>query len=111
MIFIVFILLVLFLKRPHLTYFNWFTALFVSIIYLASSLLYFIHGIICYVDVNKNKTLDDLKSIESDDLIKGIINDFIYDCENNKLLIATLCIIPISMVFFIISMIQFYFTK
>ena len=106
---LVFFILVLF--KPKFTKFNWAIALIISIIYIVPSLSFFIYGIVTYVIVNKNKTLDDLKSIESDDFIKGIIKDFIDEFKNVKLLIVTLCLIPVSWIFYVCSMIQYCLAK
>ena len=103
--------MILFILKRKLTIFNWPIALIASIIYIIPSLGFFIYGIVSYVNVNKSKTLDDLKSIKSDDFINGIIKDFINEFENVKLLIITLCIIPVSWIFYVCSMIQFCCTK
>lgn len=99
--------LVLFLLKPKYTKFNWIIALIISIIHLIPSLGIFIYSIVNYVNVNKSKTLDELESIESDDFIKGIINDFINEFKNPKLFIVTLCIIPVSWIFYVCSMIVY----
>jgi len=106
-----FFFVILFILKRKLTIFNWPIALIASIIYIIPSLGFFIYGIVSYVNVNKSKTLDDLKSIKSDDFINGIIKDFINEFENVKLLIITLCIIPVSWIFYVCSMIQFCCTK
>ena len=101
----------LFLCKPKFTKFNWSIAIIASIINIVPSLGFFIYGLVNYVNVNKSETLDDLKSIESDEFIKGIIKDFIEEFKNVKLLIVTLCIIPVSWIFYVCSMIQYCLAK
>ena len=98
---------VLFLVKPKFTKFNWAIAIIASIINIVPSLGFFIYSLVNYVNVNKSKTLDDLKSIESDEFIKGMIKDFINEFKNVKLLIITLCLIPVSWIFYVCSMIQY----
>ena len=76
-----------------------------SIIFYGFALGYFIYALYTYINVNKSKKLDELKSIKSDEFINSMINDFVSECQKSALLISTLCIISLSIIIHIISLI------
>ena len=78
------------------------------IIFYGFSLGFFIYALIIYIKVNKNKKLEELKSIKSDEFINSIIDDFVSECKKSSLIIATLIVNSISIVIHIISMIFYY---
>ena len=57
--------------------------------------------------MNTNKELDELKSIESDEFINSIIDDYVSECKKSSLAIATIVINFVSIVINIIAM-KFY---
>ena len=59
--------------------FNPWVILFIDGFYYIPALGFFIYSLSTYFKVNKSKTLDDLKSIQSDEFINSFINDFIND--------------------------------
>ena len=68
------------------------------------SLGFFIYAIYALVKVNTNKELDELKSIESDEFINSIIDDYVSECKKSSLAIATIVINFVSIVINIIAM-------
>ena len=63
------------------------------------------NDILVFINVNNNKKFDDLKSVETDKLIKNMINDFIKECQKWVLVLCTLIIIFISVILNVISLI------
>ncbi len=58
--------------------------------------------------VNKNKTLDELKSIKSDQFINGMIDDFVSECQKSTLVIISMSLLGLSIIINLVSMIFFY---
>ena len=71
------------------------------------SLGFLIYALVVFINVNKNKKLDELKSIKSDEFINSIIDDFVSECKKNALIIATFIINSISIIIHIIAMILY----
>ena len=78
-----------------------------SIFYYVPAIGFFIYSLYTYLTVNKSKTLDDLKSIQSDEFINSFINDFIKDCQKSTLLLCTMVLTLVSMILNILSLIFF----
>ena len=78
-----------------------------SIFYYIPALGFFIYSLYAYLTVNKSKTLDDLKSIQSDEFINSFINDFINDCQKSTLVLCTISLTLGSMILNILSLIFF----
>ena len=76
-----------------------------SIIFYGFALGYFIYALCIYFRVNKNKSLDELKSIKSDEFITNLIDDFISECQESTLIIISLFLISLSIIIHIISLI------
>ena len=76
-----------------------------SIIFYGFALGYFIYALCIYFMVNKNKSLDELKSIKSDEFITNLIDDFISECQESTLIIISLFLISLSIIIHIISLI------
>ena len=87
--------------------FSKYSVIMESIIYYGFALGYFIYALYTYINVNKSKKLDELKSIKSDEFINSMINDFVSECQKSALLISTLCIISLSIILHVISMILY----
>ena len=66
---------------------------------------FFIYSVVTYVQVNKNKDLNELKSIESDEFIKGFINEFVSLCQKGGLILSCIIITGISFVMNVIPLI------
>ena len=66
---------------------------------------FFIYSLYAYFKVNKSKTLDDLKSIQSDEFINSFINDFINDCQKSTLVLSTIFITLASIILNVLSII------
>ena len=78
-----------------------------NVIYYAFSLGFFIYALYVYIKVNKNKSLDELKSVKSDEYINSMIEDFVDQCQKSALIISTLVINGISIVINIIAIIVY----
>jgi hypothetical protein len=78
-----------------------------SIFYYVPAIGFFIYSLYTYLTVNKSKTLDDLKSIQSDEFINSFINDFINDCQKSTLVLCTISLTLGSMILNILSLIFF----
>ena len=74
------------------------------IIYLPSFGI-LIYSLVIYVQVNKNKKLEELKSIESDEFINNFINEFVSKYQESTLIISSIIIISISILLFYIAVI------
>ena len=57
--------------------------------------------------MNKNKKLDELKSIKSDEYINSMIDDFVSECKKSTLIIATFITNSISIIINIIAIILY----
>ena len=57
--------------------------------------------------MNKNKKLDELKSIKSDKFINSVIDDFVSQCKKSILIMATFIINSISIIINVISIILY----
>ena len=79
-----------------------------SFFILPIALGFFIYSVVTYVQVNKNKDLNELKSIESDEFIKGFINEFVSLCQKGGLILSCIIITGISFVMNVISLILFF---
>ena len=77
-------------------------------LFYALALGFFIYSLYAYLKVTRSKTLDDLKSIESDEYINDMIKDFINDCQKSSLVLSTICITIVSIILNVISKIFFY---
>ena len=85
-----------------------------NLMYHTCALGFFIYALYAYINVNKNGSLDELKTIKSDEFINDMIDDFISECKNSKLIICTFVIDGTSIVLNIISLIiykKFYSNK
>ena len=85
------------------------TVCFCSIVYLIMCLGFFIYSIVIYFKVNKNKKLDELKSIASDEFINNFINEFIELCTKSYFLIKIIYMIGISLLIHLIGFILSFF--
>ena len=74
--------------------------------YHTCALGFFIYALYVYINVNKNGSLDELKTIKSDEFINDMIDDFILECKNSKLIICTFVIDGTSIIF--IFFLNFY---
>ena len=79
-----------------------------SIIHYGFALGYFIYALCIYFMVNKNKTLDELKAIKSDQFINGMIDDFVSECQKSTLVIISMSLLGLSIIINLVSMIFFY---
>ena len=68
----------------------------------------FIYALVTYLNVNKNKSLNELKEIKSDEFINKVISDFISECQKSGLIISTLCVTGVSVLLDIIAMIIYF---
>ena len=75
------------------------------ILYYLIAVGFLAYDILVFINVNNNKKFDDLKSVETDKLIKNMINDFIKECQKWVLVLCTLIIILISVILNVISLI------
>ncbi len=75
------------------------------IVFYGASLGFFIYCIVIYIQVNKNKTLEELKSIESDEFINSFIKDFVSKCQENALILSTMIISFITFISHLITII------
>ena len=69
---------------------------------------FFIYALVTYLNVNKNKSLNELKEIKSDEFINKVISDFISECQKSGLIISTLCVTGVSVLLDIIAMIIYF---
>ena len=76
-----------------------------AILYYVPLIGFFIYSLYAYFKVNKSKTLDDLKSIQSDEFINSFINDFINDCQKSTLVLSTIFITLASIILNVLSII------
>ena len=76
-----------------------------SVLYYLIAVAFLAYDILVFINVNNNKKFDDLKSVETDKLIKNMINDFIKECQKWVLVLCTLIIIFISVILNVISLI------
>jgi len=91
--------------------FNPWVILFIDGFYYIPALGFFIYSLSTYFKVNKSKTLDDLKSIQSDEFINSFINDFINDCQKSTLVLCTIFITFASIILNALSLIFFKILK
>ena len=91
--------------------FNPWVILFIDGFYYIPALGFFIYSLSTYFKVNKSKTLDDLKSIQSDEFINSFINDFINDCQKSTLVLCTIFITLASIILNALSLIFFKILK
>ena len=91
--------------------FNPWVILFIDGFYYIPALGFFIYSLSTYFKVNKSKTLDDLKSIQSDEFINSFINDFINDCQKSTLVLCTIFITLASIILYALSLIFFKILK
>ena len=73
-------------------------------IYL-TSLGFLINSVLIYFQVNKNKKLEELKAIESDEFINNFIKEFVSQCQESLLIFCTIIIIGLSFIIFLITII------
>ena len=66
--------------------------LIIIFLYYLIAIGFFIYSIVIYVKVNNNKTLNELKSVESDEFINNFINEFVSDVKKSNLIISTISI-------------------
>ena len=78
-----------------------------NIIFYGFALGYIIYALYVYLNVNKSKSLDELKSIKSDEYINRMINDLISECQKSFLIILTFFMNGFAIVINIISLIFF----
>ena len=78
-------------------------AIFDTFVFLPIALGYLIYSVIIYVKVTKNKDLDELKSISSDEFINDFINEFVSLCQKSGLILSCICITSISIGLHLIS--------
>ena len=76
-----------------------------SVLYYLIAVAFLAYDILVFINVNNNKKFDDLKSVETDKLIKNMINDFIKECQKWVLVLCTLIKIFISVILNVISLI------
>ena len=79
-----------------------------NIIYYAICLVFIIHAAYRYIKVNKNSSINELKSVKSDKFINSIIDDFVSQCQDSSLIVITFTIIGISIILNIISIILYF---
>ena len=93
-LFILPILFCIFTKKNASLFFLIFFLIFsiITIIFYGFSLGFIIYGLYVYINVNKNKTLDELKSIKADEYINEIITDFISECQKSTLIMCNFII-------------------
>jgi hypothetical protein len=75
------------------------------IIFYSASLGFFIYCIVTYIQVNKNKILEELKSIESDEFINNFIKDFVSKCQESALILSTMIISIVAFILHLITII------
>lgn len=68
----------------------------VEILFIAMNLGISIYAITIYFKVNKNKDLDELKTIVSDEFITNFINEFISKCQKNALILSSIILLFIT---------------
>ena len=103
-IFIIYLIIIIF----NFKYINACIIAIMVIIHFAISIGFFIYSFVTYFKVNKNKELEELKSIKSDDFINGFINEFVSKCKKSGLVLSTICITGVSLATLIISLIIFF---
>ena len=109
-VFIAIILLLMFiyflvLIKDNNYHFNPWLIIPISVVYYIPALGFFIYSLCSYFKVNRNKALDDLKSIKSDEYINSFINDFINDCQKSTLVLCTIFITFGSIILNLLSLI------
>ena len=67
-----------------------------SLMHLFISLGFIIYSCVVYIQVYKNKKIEILKTIQSDELINNFINEFISKFENTKLILSSIVIFSSS---------------
>ena len=93
------------LKDSNYYSFSFSSIISFSIVFYIPALGFFIYSLYVYINVNKSKSLDDLKTIQSDEFINGFINDFINDCQKSTLVLCTIFLTLGSIILNIISLI------
>ncbi len=86
-------------------------AIIETFVFLPIALGYLIYSVIIYVKVTKNKDLDELKSISSDEFINDFINEFVSLCQKSGLILSCICITSISIGLHFISFLCYSCTK
>jgi heme/copper-type cytochrome/quinol oxidase subunit 2 len=76
-----------------------------SIMIYLPSIGILIYSLVTFAEVNKNKKLEELKSIESDEFINNFINEFVSKCQESTLIICSIIIISVSVLLFLIAII------
>jgi hypothetical protein len=76
-----------------------------NIVFIPIALGFCIYAVVTYLKVNKNKDLNELKLIDSDEFINGFINEFVSLCQNGILVLSCICITGISFIIRIIVLI------
>jgi len=87
------------------SYFEPLALIFQFIIIYLPSLGFLIYSLIIYLQVNKNKKIEELKSIQSDEFINNFIKEFVSQCQEYLLIFCTIVIIGISFILFLITII------
>ena len=100
---IVSFLYALFTKKNKINY-----SYLLSIFFYGFSLGFLIYALYTYITVNKNKKLNELKSIKSDEFINSMIDDFVTECKKSTLIVVTLILNAVSIIINIMAMIFYY---
>ena len=87
------------------TIFHWGMLTAQFIIFYLLSLGFLIYSLLEYLQMKKNKTLEELKSIQSDEFINKFINEFLSKFQESMLIFCTVIIIGISFLLFLITVI------
>ena len=87
------------------TIFHWGMLTAQFIIFYLLSLGFLIYSLLEYLQMEKNKTLEELKSIQSDEFINKFINEFLSKFQESMLIFCTVIIIGISFLLFLITVI------
>ena len=88
--------------------YSYYVIIFFSFIYYPSVVGFLIYAICAYFIVNKSKTLDDIKSVKSDEFINSFIEDFVSQCQKSALIFCTIGITVVSLILDVISILLYY---
>ena len=88
--------------------YNSYVIIMFSFIYYPSVIGFLIYAICAYFIVNKSKTLDDIKSVKSDEFINSFIEDFVSECQKSTLIFCTIGITAVSLILDVISILLYY---
>ena len=70
-------------------------AILETFVFLPIALGYLMYSVIIYIKITKNKDLDELKSIRSDEFINDFINEFVFLCQKSGLILSCIWITSI----------------